>query len=463
MNKQRLITIATITLLCILAVPIWQEMRSNNLQAAPNTNVETAKSADAFVDSMGVVTHWGYPDTPYGFKYEEVKQKLVELGIRHVRDTLSPRIQDLAAVGIKSQVGVQPNEGTPTQLKDNIKAANKPIAAIDSVEGPNEPDIFWEGNKITYQNQGFPEGVKAFQKDLFTTFKNDPETQNIIIIGPAVGKSYGYDTGSPLGNNTLTNYVDWGAFHPYPGGGNPFSAPFPYNTIEKYFWHGNFPAVNIDEWPYAFEVLARPFGNKPMAATETGYNTSKNGISERMHGKYIPRLYLEYFRKGIARTMNYELLDEWNDPDNREANFGLLRNDLSPKPAYTALKNVINLLKDPGANFKPGSLDYSISVNPPPEYDRTQYIHHLLLQKQNGTFYLAIWHEISNGDISSTPVREITPPDIPVTITLKTPIKDVISYSLDDNGNMSSQPISSTSTINLNVPDKALILALNPQ
>ncbi|HEY9300977.1 MAG TPA: hypothetical protein VIQ31_32355, partial [Phormidium sp.] len=108
-------------------------------------------------------------------------------------------------------------------------------------------------------------------------------------------------------------------------------------------------------------------------------------------------------------------------------------------------------------------LDYSISVNPPPEYDRTQYIHHLLLQKQNGTFYLALWHEISNGDISSTPVREITPPDIPVTITLKTPIKDVISYSLDDNGNISSQPISSTSTINLNVPDKALILTLNPQ
>ncbi|MFB2938196.1 hypothetical protein ACE1B6_23360 [Aerosakkonemataceae cyanobacterium BLCC-F154] len=463
MNKRRLITIITVVLLSILVVSMFHEMKSNNLQAAQNTNIETAKSADAFVDSIGVVTHWGYPDTPYGFKYEEVKQKLVELGISHVRDTLTSRIQDLAAVGIKTQVGVQPNEGTPTQLKDAIKAANKPIAAIDAVEGPNEPDIFWSINKITYQNQGFPEGVIAFQKDLYTTFKNDSDTRNIIIIGPALGRSYGYENKSPLGKDTLTNYVDWGSFHPYPGGGNGYSVPFRYNTIEKYFWQGNFPAVNIDEWPYAFDVLSPPFGNKPMAATETGYNTSKKGISEQMHGKYMPRLFLEYFRKGIIRTLSYEFVDEWNDPDNTEANFGLLRNDLSPKPAYIALKNVINLLKDPGANFTPGSLDYSISVNPPPEYDRTQYIHHLLLQKQNRTFYLALWHEISNGDISNTPVREITPPDIPVTITLKTAIKDVILYSLDNNGNMSSKPISSTSTINLNVPDKALFIALTPQ
>ncbi|OKH32832.1 hypothetical protein NIES2119_24970 [[Phormidium ambiguum] IAM M-71] len=463
MNKQRLIAIVIATFFSLLAVPMLRGMMLDTTQAAPTTNLETAKSADAFVDSMGVVTHWSYPDTPYGFKYEEVKQKLAELGLRHVRDMLTPRIQDLAAIGIKSQVGVQPNEGTPTEIKEAIKAANKPIAAIDSVEGPNEPDIFWERDKITYKNQGFPEGVKAFQQDLFNTFKNDPETQNLIVIGPAVGKSYDYNTGSPLGQNTLNNYVDWGAFHPYPGGGNPFSDPFRYNTIEKYFWHGNFPAVNIDEWPYAFDVLARPFGKKKMAATETGYNTSRTGISERMHGKYIPRLYLEYFRKGIVRTMNYELLDEWNDPDNPEANFGLLRNDLSPKPAYTAVKNLINLLKDPGANFTPDSLDYNISVNPPPEYDRTQYLHHLLLQKQNRTFYLALWHEISNGDITSRPAREITPPDIPVTITLKTPIKNAIAYSFDDNGNMSSQQLSSTSNINLNVQDKATILALEPQ
>jgi len=291
-----------------------------------------------------------------------------------VRDTLSPRIQDLAAVGIKSQVGVQPNEGTPTQLKDAIKAANKPLAAIDAVEGPNEPDIFWPRSHISYQNQGFPEGVIAFQKDLYTAFKSDSDTKNITVIGLAIGQSYGYETKSPLGKDTLSNYVDWGSFHPYPGGGNSYSVPFNYNTIQKYYWQGNFPAVNIDEWPYAFDVLSIPFGNKPMAATETGYNTSKKGISERMHGKYMPILFLEYFRKGIVRTFSYEFVDEWNAPNNPEANFGLLRNDLSPKPAYTALKNLISLLKDPGLNFTPGSLDYSFSVQPPPGYDRTRLI-----------------------------------------------------------------------------------------
>jgi len=85
-----------------------------------------------------------------------------------------------------------------------------------------------------------------------------------------------------------------------------------------------------------------------------------------------------------------------------------------------------------------------------------------LLQKRNGTFYLALWHEISNGDISSTPVREITPPDMPITLTLKTPIKNAITYSFDDNGNMLKNPISPTSPINLNVPDKAIVLSLTP-
>jgi hypothetical protein len=175
----------------------------------------------------------------------------------------------------------------------------------------------------------------------------------------------------------------------------------------------------------------------------------------------MPRIFLEYFRKGIARTFSYELLDEWNDSSNPEANYGLLHNDLSPKPAYTALKNLIGLLKDPGSSFTPGLLDYTLAFNPPSGYDRTQYVHHLLLQKQSGKFYLVLWHEIADGDISSTPVREITPPAMPTTVTFNQAIGSATIYSLDDSGNMSSAPATiSNNALNLNVTDKVTIVEI---
>jgi hypothetical protein len=50
------------------------------------------------------------------------------------------------------------------------------------------------------------------------------------------------------------------------------------------------------------------------------------GTPVSSHNKYIPRLFLEYFRLGIQRTLLYEFIDEFVDVanTNREANFGLM-------------------------------------------------------------------------------------------------------------------------------------------
>jgi hypothetical protein len=77
---------------------------------------------------------------------------------------------------------------------------------------------------------------------------------------------------------------------------------------------------------------------------------------------------------------------------------------------------------------------------------------------------LVLWHEISNGDTSSTPVREIKPPAMPAKLTLTTPISSATVYSLDDSGKMSSIAVKiSKNTINLNVTDKAMIVKLTPR
>ena len=55
---------------------------------AATTVTETPTSADAFVDSMGIDTHFLYFSTPYVTRYDTVRGLLDGLGARHIRDGL---------------------------------------------------------------------------------------------------------------------------------------------------------------------------------------------------------------------------------------------------------------------------------------------------------------------------------------------------------------------------------------
>jgi len=496
--QRRFIPITLLAALASLTAVLVSCQRESAIDAAPPakapkpaTTAKQAKSADAFVNTVCVNTHWRYPDTPYGSNFNGVKQKLLELGIRHIRDGGSSddfinKSKQLARLGIKTTLGVDPKIGiapnssywaqSPAYNIHDFVKNKMGTNVVDAVEVLNEIDLFHNQHGGYYWKRGNLQKVnddpkspsswvayaRSVTKDTWNALKRDPATAGVKVIGPSLGRHYDYDNKSPLGN--LSAYVDWGNFHPYPHGGNPFNEPFSYNTIAKYYWQGNFPSVNIDRNPIAFDVFKPPFGSKPMAATETGYFTgteNNRAITERVHGKYIPRLFLEYFRKGIVRTCLYEFVDEWNNPGWSEANYGLLRNNLSPKPGYTALKNLIGLLKDPGKSFTPSGLDYKLTFNPPRGYERTEYVHDLLLQKRNGDFYLVLWHEISNGDTSGDRFREINPPAMPTTITFKKPPSRVTLYTLDDLGRMSAKAATvNNNKLSLKVADKAMVIKL---
>src|ERR1035437_9422535 len=49
-------------------------------------DAEVARPAGAFVDFVGVNTHLGYSDTTYGDYEGILKTRLLELGVRHIRD-----------------------------------------------------------------------------------------------------------------------------------------------------------------------------------------------------------------------------------------------------------------------------------------------------------------------------------------------------------------------------------------
>jgi hypothetical protein len=130
--------------------------------------------------------------------------------------------------------------------------------------------------------------------------------------------------------------------------------------------------------------------------------------------------------RGDQRMYSYELIDEFDDPDltNPEANFGLLHRDLTPKPAYTAMQNLLGLLADPGSSsFEPGSLAIEADGLPAGE---ARYV---LTQKRNGQFVLLLWRDVSIWD----PVEQERVGVAPADVTLKLEqSKDLALYRPSD-------------------------------
>lgn len=88
--------------------------------------------------------------------------------------------------------------------------------------------------------------------------------------------------------------------------------------------------------------------NFPIFVSEMGWPTSSDavGISESLQADYILRFVL------LARTIKniqgisiHSLVDYGTDISNKEHNFGLVRKDLSVKPAYTSLATVSHVVR----------------------------------------------------------------------------------------------------------------------
>jgi hypothetical protein len=201
-------------------------------------------------------------------------------------------------------------------------------------------------------------------------------------------------------------------------------------------------------------------GSKPVIATETGYNNGylndtniyAPGVTETASAKYLPRSFLEFFNAGIIKTFSYELVDSYTDATfkDQEAHFGLLRSDFSYKPAAIALKNLITLLKDEGDPFQASSLNYSLTGG-------NSNIHHTLLQKRDGTFWLALWQDVLSYDPSTRTDLVVAP--LHLTLSTGIPLVKGTSY-LPNNSIDALSSTTATHSMNLAVDDRVLLVAL---
>jgi hypothetical protein len=161
------------------------------------------------------------------------------------------------------------------------------------------------------------------------------------------------------------------------------------------------------EWMQQVQGLLRKYsGDKeiPLHVTEMGWPTQidRRGTPPEVAAEYLARMYL------LARTMPfmrgiwwYDFQDDGWRYSNNETNFGILRPDLTPKPAWFALAGIAALVKN--AEYI-GRVDAA---------DPEVYI--LKFREPDGRDTWAIWsaHEDDGWQVT---LRSATSPPPPVTI-----------------------------------------------
>ena len=384
-----------------------------------------ATAADKFVNSLSVGTKMGYNRGIYYTAWSSIiRPRLLELGIRHIRErmyynsTVVARTKDLAANGITLTGGCWPENGVMTNASHCITLANAyGTGTIDAFDGWNEVDNTgsgWATKWVTWQT-AFYRAIKGN-----STWASRP------VLGNSLASPNSADA---VGNRA--SIVDLGNQHSYPGG-------------------DKVPSGSIGSWTSQWNKID---GGKPDYVTETGYHTCPSctdgkGISLKAQGKYVGRLWFEYWNRGIGRTSWYDLIDQGVSTTTREMNWGLLKHDGTPKPAFITTKSIISLLRDPGASFSPGKLDYTLT-------NSTTAVHSTLLQKRDGRFYLALWQELLSWNHKTK--SDISVPTRAVTLTL--PRSASFRVYKPSVGTAPVQQASGTS-VTVQVPDEIVIVEI---
>lgn len=395
---------------------------------------QAAYQADRFVDSIGINVHLHYDGTPYRDDFESVKSRLLELGVRHVRDglidtTWQPyyeRHNSLGAAGIKGVFIANPTTSTEVLRSYPSRVAN----SFEAYEAPNE-----------YNDSGDPNWVGTLRNSMvqLRSLHNDPQLTRFPIYGPSLTAESAY---SALGD--VRALMDLGNLHNYFEGRHPGTPGWGDNGYGSIDWN--------------LRLAVQYSDGKPTVTTETGYwnDTSQPGwVPQEVAGKYMPRVLLEQFRKGIVRTYIYELTDFDQAPHGGlRSSYGLLNRDGSPKPAFTAVKNLLNVLGDPGPNFAPGTLDYSIVGGGPD-------IRHMVFQKRDGAFFLAVWLEQSGFDVNTRRVVPVSTQS--TTLVLGGGLRLLTTYRWQDNGHITTTPgLTVEGSIPLDISDTLTIIEIRP-
>jgi hypothetical protein len=313
-----------------------------------------AISAISFIDTLGVNTHIGIGGSYSNLS--EIAQNINYLGIHTVRDSIAdasviPQWQQVAqAAGIKFDDYMP--EGAPSWDQGALSLVPQLVAdgLLSFVEGGNEEDDSYaaaNGNTLAWTAQ-FQQQVWAMGQQYHL---------------PVINMSFG--SGWTAANNWQGDYPNVGDLSAYTNYANAHTYP---NV-------GQTPDSTIQSLNSDAKLAA---SQRPVITTEYGWETSQYGLTQI--AQFVVDASFDGIKDGDAGMWYYGLYDD------SSGNWGLFNSDGSARPAATALHNLTTLLADSGANFTPGSLNYSISGTQAGD-------HSFLIEKSNGQFWIGLWNE----------------------------------------------------------------------
>jgi hypothetical protein len=354
-----------------------------NFPPAPGPPV-TAVSSDSLVDKLGVQIHMAFSTTSYA-DATQVASLLVDLGVKHVRDTYNvgfptqhaKQLQVASSAGVKFTMAARLSDVVANTVNGLVSDNMGPILA--ALEGINEPDAAggaWATNARNH-HQAFYPLVKA-QPSLAALPVLAPGLANVIANAAALGD--------------LSAYCDRGNAHVYSG------------------WQ---PSYTLASSKTAAQTIV---GAKPVVITEQGYHnafssgSSMQPVDEATAGIYAPKILLENILAGNERVFIYELIDQTNEPSQADIqqHYGLCRYDYSRKPAFAEVKNLLSLLSDPGAPYTPNPL--ALTLNPSGGDVRS-----LLTGRRDGSYRLFLWRDVPVWNPSTRVAATVVPLDVTVT------------------------------------------------
>jgi hypothetical protein len=401
---------------------------------------EQASSAASFLNSVGVVTHLSYSDTPYYTAFPQIFTALKSLGVHHIRDGYYPwpesspivqAHQQLASAGINCDY-VVPYDLTTTP--EAIEQFAPMVDDMESLEGPNECDVSGQCNG---SGAAAVSNVVAFMPTVYEAGKK----LGVPVLAPSFTQQESYTQAGNLNSEMTVNNL-----HIYFGGRNPGGTGWGADDAE-----GN----NYGSFNWWLDQAAIDGPGMPSEITETGYiasptTTTPFTLPESVEASYAPRTLLLAYKHGFEQTFLYELIDEVSSPG-----YGLMHSDLSPKLAFTAVRNLFGTLSDSSAAFTPGALPYTISGG-------DSNLNHLLLEKSDGSYWLVLWLEEPSWDPVNVAPIAVTPESIG--LELNGAHTTTTAYQFDSNGNVSTINLTMNGYwANLTVSDQVTIVKITPQ
>jgi hypothetical protein len=354
----------------LVAVAVSAAMAAPATADTSWTESRTA-TAPAFRQTIGVNAAPSWFNTPYG-DWTTVLSRIRELGAMNIRASAQistndgwnravwGRMNEAIAAGIRLNllVDFDCSMGGPIDPCIDAIRTRVPASGVASVEWPNEYDISGD--------TAWASKLAAWGRSIYTKMKADPATRGIQVVGPSLVGKYAPST---LGD--LSAYMDAGNLHPYTGGLSPSPQHMSSERLR----------------------MAAVSGRKPLVATEAGFHTvlSSTGAfaptDEPTAANYTVRTFLEHFASGVERTYLFQLLDPRLNAFDPEANFGLLRNDGTPRQAFHAVKNLMAMVGTQRPS-KLVALPYQIGGD-------TADLRHVVVQQADGQYLLFLWRTAS--------------------------------------------------------------------